>query len=79
MVGTRTLRPFARRRDRTSRPFAVAMRARKPWVRLRFILLGWYVLFIVFPSPGPPVPGPSGPADMPVVQGGRPPAKRRVL
>jgi hypothetical protein len=35
------LRPFARRRFSTRRPFFVAMRARKPWVRLRFTLLGW--------------------------------------
>lgn len=40
------LRPFARRRLNTLRPFLVAMRARNPWVRLRFKLLGWKVLFI---------------------------------
>lgn len=34
------LRPWARRRDKTLRPPAVAMRARKPWRRLRTILLG---------------------------------------
>ncbi len=33
--GIRRLRPLARRRDRTWRPPGVAMRARKPWVRLR--------------------------------------------
>lgn len=38
--------PFARRRLNTSRPPLVAMRARKPWVRFRRILLGWYVRFI---------------------------------
>ncbi len=39
--GMRRLRPFARRRARTWRPFLVAMRARKPCVRLRRTLLGW--------------------------------------
>lgn len=34
------LRPLARRRLITLRPPGVAMRARKPWVRLRLILLG---------------------------------------
>jgi hypothetical protein len=34
------LRPWARRRDSTLRPPAVAMRALKPWRRLRTILLG---------------------------------------
>lgn len=33
-------RPLARRRFRTAWPFLVAMRARKPWVRLRLMLLG---------------------------------------
>lgn len=33
-------RPLARRRLRTAWPFLVAMRARKPWVRLRLVLLG---------------------------------------
>ena len=37
----RRLRPFARRRLSTSRPPFVAMRARKPWTRLRCRLLGW--------------------------------------
>jgi hypothetical protein len=37
----RRLRPLARRRFRTWRPFLVAMRARNPWVRFRLILLGW--------------------------------------
>jgi hypothetical protein len=40
MVTTRRFRPFARRRFRTARPFFVAMRARNPWVRLRFSRLG---------------------------------------
>jgi hypothetical protein len=34
------LRPWARRRARTLRPPAVVARARKPWRRLRTILLG---------------------------------------
>lgn len=33
-------RPLARRRASTRRPDRVAMRARKPWVRARWILLG---------------------------------------
>jgi hypothetical protein len=37
----RRLRPFARRRAKTRRPERVAMRARKPCVRWRRILLGW--------------------------------------
>ena len=37
------LRPLARRRLRTLRPFAVAMRARKPCLRARLILDGRYV------------------------------------
>lgn len=36
----RRLRPLARRRLRTARPFLVAIRARKPWLRLRFNTLG---------------------------------------
>jgi hypothetical protein len=42
-AGTQTerrARPLARLRDSTSRPFLVAMRARKPWVRLRRRVLG---------------------------------------
>ena len=42
-----TFRPFARRRLITSRPPLVAILARKPWVLLRLITLGWNVLFIV--------------------------------
>lgn len=38
--GMSLLRPFARRRARTLRPFAVAIRARNPCVRLRRTLLG---------------------------------------
>ena len=43
----RRLRPLARRRLSTMRPFLVAMRARKPWARLRLMTLGWNVLFMV--------------------------------
>lgn len=42
-------RPFWRRRFRTSRPAPVRIRTRKPWVRLRFRLLGWNVLFMMIP------------------------------
>lgn len=45
MVATSRLRPLARRRERTLRPPGVFIRARKPWVRLRLMLLGWYVRF----------------------------------
>jgi hypothetical protein len=38
--GVNRTRPFARRRFKMSRPAFVAMRARKPWVRARLILLG---------------------------------------
>ena len=44
--GARRARPFARRCFKTRRPALVAMRARKPWVRARLILLGWKVRFI---------------------------------
>src|SRR5215813_2294923 len=37
------LRPLARRRRSTSRPPRVFLRARKPCVRLRLLLWGWYV------------------------------------
>ena len=42
----RRLRPLARLAFSTCRPAFVAIRARKPCVRLRFRLLGWNVLFI---------------------------------
>ena len=42
--GQRRARPLARRAFRILRPFLVAMRARNPWVRLRFLTLGWNVL-----------------------------------
>jgi hypothetical protein len=44
--GVSLARPFARRRLITRRPAFVAIRARNPCVRARFILLGWYVRFI---------------------------------
>lgn len=43
----RRIRPLARRRLRTCLPFLVAMRARNPWVRLRFRILGWKVRFMM--------------------------------
>ena len=39
----RRLRPLARRRFRTCRPFLVAMRTRNPCVRLRRRRFGWKV------------------------------------
>ena len=39
-------RPLARRALSTARPEAVAMRARKPCVRLRLMTLGWNVRFM---------------------------------
>ena len=39
------LRPLARRRRSTSFPARVLFRFRKPWVRFRFNLDGWYVRF----------------------------------
>jgi hypothetical protein len=39
------LRPFARRRLSTSRPFLVLMRTRNPCVRLRWRVFGWNVRF----------------------------------
>ena len=42
----RRLRPLARRRFSTRRPPLVRIRTRKPWVRFRFRLFGWNVLFI---------------------------------
>ena len=44
--GIRRLRPLARRRASTRRPPTVAMRARKPCVRLRRRTFGWYVRFM---------------------------------
>jgi hypothetical protein len=42
----RLFRPRRRRRDRTRRPALEAIRRRKPWVRLREMLLGWKVRFM---------------------------------
>jgi hypothetical protein len=39
------LRPLARRRLSTSRPFLVSIRTRKPWVFARRRVLGWNVRF----------------------------------
>lgn len=47
LYADRRLRPFARRLFSTARPPGVAIRALNPWVRLRFKLLGWNVLFII--------------------------------
>jgi len=38
--------PFSRLRFKTSRPLFVLILSKKPWVRFRLRLLGWYVLFI---------------------------------
>ena len=43
---TRRLRPLARRRFSTARPFLVAMRLRKPWSLSFLRLEGWKVRFI---------------------------------
>lgn len=40
-------RPFWRRAFKTSRPFFVSDRTRKPWVVARFFFFGWYVCDIV--------------------------------
>ena len=45
--GIRRTRPLARRALRTFRPFLVALRARKPWVRARLMRLGWKVRFML--------------------------------
>lgn len=50
MLTVSRLRPLARRRLSTWRPPGVAMRARKPCVRFRRRLLGWYVRFIRSPQ-----------------------------
>ena len=46
MSGARRERPLRRRAVSTARPPVVFIRARKPWVRFRLILLGWYVRFM---------------------------------
>ncbi len=43
--GARRLRPFARRRAITSRPFFVLIRLRKPCVLTRLSFFGWWVRF----------------------------------
>ena len=40
-------RPLARRALIIARPLRVFILARKPWRRLRFITLGWNVLFMI--------------------------------
>jgi hypothetical protein len=45
LLTVRRLRPFARRRLSTSRPFFVLIRTRNPWVRLRCRVFGWNVRF----------------------------------
>ena len=42
----RLFRPRRRRRAKTLRPAFVDIRRRKPWVRLREMLLGWKVRFM---------------------------------
>lgn len=44
--GVSRARPLARRRASTLRPLRVAIRARKPCVRLRLMTLGWNVRFM---------------------------------
>lgn len=46
-IGARIRLPLARRALRTLRPFLVAHRARKPWVRARFRRLGLKVCFML--------------------------------
>ena len=43
----RRTRRLARRALMTARPARVRIRSRKPWVRLRFSMLGWKVRFMV--------------------------------
>jgi len=47
--GVKRTRALARRALRTRRPPLVAIRARKPWVRLRWMMLGWKVRFMAIP------------------------------
>jgi len=53
----RRFRPFARRRFRTSRPFFVLMRTRKPCVRRRRRRLGWNVRFMISDPLSPEING----------------------
>lgn len=48
----RRLRPLARRRFKTCRPFFVLIRTRNPWVRRRWRLFGWKVRFIALLDSG---------------------------
>lgn len=50
--GVSRARPLARRAWRTLRPFRVAFRARKPWVRARFTRLGLNVCFTSYSCQG---------------------------
>ena len=68
----RRLRPLARRALRTLRPPLVAMRARKPWVRLRFRLLGWNVRFMRSPGFRLEFPSDFAPESFPVPEAKRP-------
>jgi hypothetical protein len=45
LLTVKRLRPFARRRFRTKRPFLVLIRTRNPCVRLRRRVFGWNVRF----------------------------------
>ena len=45
LLTVRRLRPFARRRLSTRRPFLVLIRTRNPWVFLRCRVFGWNVRF----------------------------------
>jgi hypothetical protein len=56
----RRRRPLARRRLMTARPFLVAMRARKPCVRMRLVLLGFRSPFFTTLPPKSPAGGQSG-------------------
>ena len=48
--GIKRFLPLARRRAKILRPFLSAMRARNPWVLLRLMRLGLYVLCIALLS-----------------------------
>ena len=58
LLTVRRLRPFARRRLSTRRPFFVLMRTRNPCVLLRCRLFGWNVRlpFMFAPETLPPMP-----------------------
>jgi len=44
LLTVRRLRPFARRRFSTSRPFFVLIRTKNPWAFARWRVFGWNVL-----------------------------------